>query len=214
MKKLNLFLLIIVLILTNVVSAIDADPPAWRTNNVPGLTFQSWEFMDPSNPAPPSLESNVYGIVDCDIHNGEFTNNLPNPDGSGPPVSGWYFPIEDNGIMLMIPNDPAPNPEKKIRIQITSTKSPGSDAINITADNPPLTTNYLTYSAAWQHSDASWYTYVYEYHVEPNPDSENINITFLANTIVEEIVVDTWCLPEPSFLIILLSVLFFSKIRR
>jgi len=212
MKKLNLSLSILtfVFIIVNVVSAQDIDPPAWRTNEAPGLTFQVWEFITPINPAGPDLVFNEYGTPDCDILNGEFTNNLPNPDGSGPPVSGWYFPVEENGIMLNIPNDPTPNPEKKIRMQITSTKSPSSE--NITG-NPPLTTNYLTHSMSWQQS-GPWYTYVYDFHLEPNPDSEMINVTFPAGTIVEEVVVDTWCLPEPSVLVALLSMLFFSQTRK
>ncbi len=209
MKTKSLFILAVGFFAVSFVLAQDVEPPAWRTNDAPGLTFQAWEFLSATNPCPPDLVSNVFGDPSGDIMTGTFTNNLPNPEIGGPPVSGWHFPYMDNGIAIFIPNDRLDRPSKLIRIQITSTKSPANIGIN-----PVPSANLIsnTYSMAWQHGGTPWYTYVYDYLVQPNPSEETIVINFPADTIVEEIVVDTWCLPEPGiFVVMLFTICFFSR---
>ena len=41
--------------------------------------------------------------------------------------------------------------------------------------------------------------------IEPNPHSEDISFDFLANTNVEEIVIDTQCVPEPGSMVVMFS---------
>ena len=212
MKK--IFLISLILFATsNIILAEDVDPPDWRTSGMPGLTFEMWQFYTPDNPTPPDFASNVYGGALIDIAGGEWTNGLPNPEIGGLPVSGWYFPFEDNGIVISIPNDPSDREYKIIRLQITSSKAPNSENTTITG-NPPLTTNYMTHAAAYQHGGTPWHTYVYDYRIEPNPHSENIIVNFPADTIVEEIVVDTWCLPEPSLILAFLTLQFYFFLRK
>ena len=198
MKTKSLFIFAIIFLAANFVLAQDVEPPAWRTNGLPGLTFQAWEFLSDATPSPPNLVSNEFGAPTGEIMLGAFTNNLPNPEAGGEPVSGWYFQYSDNGIVLIIPNDPTDRPSKLIRVQITSTKAP--QGINIQT-MPPEASVSNTYNQAWQHGGTPWYTYVSDYLVEPNPNEETIVINFPEETIVEEVVVDTWCLPEPVLIV-------------
>lgn len=205
----SIFILLFGVLFTNILLAQDVEPPDWRTNGLPGLTFQIWEFEMDINPAPPTYQSNVYGSSSCDVYSGEFTNNLPNPDSGNPtPVSGWYFPTEDNALVLTVPNDPAERDSKIIRIQITSSKAPADTSVGTT---PPATLISNTYNMSWQHSTAPWYTYVKDYLIQPNPDSETIAINFPANTIVEEVVIDTWCLPEANVIFLVYLICYFLR---
>ena len=207
-KKLNQFILAAFLcVLTGKIIADDIMPPEWRYGDQDGKTFQAWEYLTPDIPALPTVSSNVYGVatnmfISFYVH---WTNGVTGPVGI--PVSGWATPIMGGEFIFEIENRPEPLEQKLIWLQITSTKVPG----NITGS--PELTNVVNI-ANIQRPQSPWYTYVYSAQIIPNPNHETINISFPVDTIVDEVVIDTWCLPEPMFMTVLLSILLFTKIRR
>ena len=60
-----------------------------------------------------------------------------------------------------------------------------------------------------------WYTYNYGLTIEPNPTSEMITITVPYCTVIDQIVVDTICIPEPASMALLaLGSVFLLRRRR
>jgi hypothetical protein len=193
MKHLISLLVIFSFIYAGNTCAEDVSPPDWRDNGEEGLTFQHWDFTDPINWAP-EVCSNVFGEPLTDIMGGVWTNGLQHPtDPTGMPATGWYFPEDGSGIILVIRNRPEETMFKVIRLQITSTKAP---KIGITSDSGTTASNI--FSQPIQHGGTPYYTYISDWILRPNPEYEVITITFPFDTILEEIVVDTWCTPEPA----------------
>lgn len=114
---------------------------------------------------------------------------VPGPEGD--PIPTWH--IDENGIIsLFIPNDPEPRPFKDILIQITSDKAPGLPSANGVPGAA---------SGVYGYPQSEWYTYTFEWHLEPNPPYEIIEIPVIFSTNIEEIVIDTICyIPEPAIL--------------
>lgn len=194
MKHLLSLLVIFTVIYAVNTYAEDVSPPGWRGNGEEGQTFQHWDFTDPLYWFPEVL-SNVFGDPLTDIMGGVWTNGLQHPtDPTGMPASGWYFPEEGGGIILVIYNRPEELAFKMIRLQVTSTKAP--KGIGITSDAGITASN--TFSQAIQHGGTPYYTYISDWILKPNPAYEIITLTFPFDTIVEEVVVDTWCTPEPA----------------
>jgi hypothetical protein len=116
------------------------------------------------------------------------------------PVSYWkandlgetgVYKTED-WIELFIPNAPEPNPQKIIWLQLTYNAVGDPEMVF----SPPAETVTLVESQPL----ASGYTHdTYEIILEPNPPEETLYIMPRNCTLfVSEIVVDTWCVPEPA----------------
>ena len=194
MKQLCICLSVSLVFSALFVYATDVEPPSWRGNGADGQTFQQWEFTEPAPMSNPEIVSNVYGRPFGEVFGGEWTNGLPNPtDPAGPPVSGWWLPTAEHVINFQVPNRPNPLEMKLLRLQITSSKSPQSKSV--TGDQFQEGSN--TYNMAWQHANTPWYTYVSDWIIMPNPAYETISIQFPPDTLLEEVVVDSWCMPEP-----------------
>jgi hypothetical protein len=54
-------------------------------------------------------------------------------------------------------------------------------------------------------SSGGWYTYEYFITIEPNPDFESIFLSLPASANIEQLHVDTICVPEPAAAILLLA---------
>ena len=172
--------------------ADDLVPPSWRGQQ--GTTFQMWEFSTPSNPAVPEVVDNINGTPMAVIF-GE------------PPLTQWW--AEDRGrlgvweisemIELQIPNFPEPNPYKEIWIQVTY--DAGAASLPEFFVMPAYTTLELVQSIPL--TDA--YTHdTYRIVIEPNPVSESIYVMpRYCDIFIDEIVVDTICVPEPATLCLL-----------
>ncbi len=107
-----------------------------------------------------------------------------------------------------------PNPEKRIRIQITFQgtgvldfyTSAGSDPPGEVPWSPtwPLTKVDAVVSESYQHNDG-WQTSAYDLSLEPNPAWEVIYLDWGYNSglqdwtaFIDQVVIDTWCVPEPA----------------
>ncbi len=185
--------------------ADDSYPPPWR--NQPGSTKQKWEFGTSTQaniPSDPNFLHNPYG-----------TETLPAPRAT---VMGTLFPegdlvyyALDNGhqgvwdigapdkIRFDVPNTPNQDPDsyKLIWVQITYSAAGGED---------PTVLGYVNgvqgQSAIVQPQtavDAHYWHETYLLTITPNPTSEQIYIRpKLCQLYVDEVVIDTRCIPEPA----------------
>lgn len=172
--------------------ADDLNPPPWR--GMPGTTFQQWEFLTP-NPMPlPDLVINPYGQDEAQVWPGtgqQWWDIWGGQQGVWP-LSG--------AMEFYIPNQPITNDYKDVWIQITWAKqafvsepvlssTPGGAVsllsqvdIGPTGEPPP--------------AGANWWHSTYLIHIEPNPNFETIRID--GTIMVDEVVIDTICIPEPA----------------
>ncbi|MBN2376805.1 MAG: PEP-CTERM sorting domain-containing protein [Sedimentisphaerales bacterium] len=208
-KRLFLMALSVGWLCGTVSAAISNDtPPAWRGDN--NTTSQAWEFADSSNPAVEETGApwdNPYGSPTASIlQSGGGLVPPGDPDtkwmsahpqfGSDQHFGVWRFYGNDY-LELVIPNDPVERTTKEIYLQLTYSASaypifettPGFAGIELVSDYA-LDSNYdiLTLLIT----------------IEPNPDSETIELRPNDCTMyIDQIIVDTRCIPEPMSMVLL-----------
>jgi len=205
------FLVLMMLCLTGTALAKDywGGPPAenWHRGD-PGSTFQHWDFNDPGVMIPEVVD-NPYGMPVADFmpplpgwEYGEWECPVElDPSGF---VTGWHCNDPAGGsITLNIPNTDIPGGRKSIFMQVTSTKG-YTATVSGTGGNPG---GYGT--GTWQTGkpqiqwlgpapfNGVWYTYNEGLWIIPNPQMETITLTFPYCAVVDQIVVDTICSPDP-----------------
>jgi hypothetical protein len=170
--------------------ADDLNPPPWRGQ--PGTTFGMWEFSTSNpNPLPELGYIYPYGMPTTEVYPGLFQSWQSTWGGrSGVwPLSGEIY--------VTIPNLPLPNPFKDIWVQLTwAEQAPNVDpTVTETRFSVPSTVvSEVPLAGGWFHT-------TYLIHIEPNPDWEKILITGAVN--VDEMVIDTRCIPEPTTMALL-----------
>ncbi|MCP4291478.1 MAG: hypothetical protein GY780_06555 [bacterium] len=204
MKKLTL--IILALLIASPVIAVDywGGPPqgTWDRGEA-GSTFQHWTFDTPAMPGPPTVFDNPYGEPMFELignfEYGEWECPIEmDPSGF---IHGWHCIEPDGGsIVLRIPNTEFTDGEKKIFLQITSSKGPNNVAVQGHGANG---NNYA--SGSWNTGlphiqwgqpapyGGMWYTYNYGRYIVPNPQEETITIDVSYCTVIDQIVVDTIC---------------------
>jgi hypothetical protein len=177
--------------------AVDLNDPPW-SQNLPNQTSQAWDFDKSPGPGA-TLDGNPYGdpLIQV-IHGTYWDGNTPTtpliPGHDGQLIPTWHIDQDDGGVYIIIPNNPDPNLEKRIFWQITSDKAPAHPV-----GTPPGSNAPDPYGPAGWTVDA-WYTYNGLYIIPENPPSETIFFAFPESTNIEEIVIDTVCVPEPASL--------------
>jgi len=186
-------------------------PETWNRHD-PGSTFQHWHFATGMECSTPELFDNPHGcpIAEIDDLTGwEYGDWEAPPEMGGPIVSGWHAIAAGGGsITLTIPNTPDPNAIKYLFIQLTSSKAPSDvsvagsgPATSYTSGTFPTGRSQIQWPAPGPYPGSGpWYTYNYGLTIEPNPTSETITITVPECTVIDQIVVDTICIPEPASL--------------
>lgn len=225
MKRLRLLTIgLACLPLGGVAMAADLVPPNWRGAPGHNTTTQAWEFLtQASGPLPPptwvaphvsnsgyvyypELDGNPYGQPEL-FH-------IPGP-GAGwhakQPTGVNYDPagIEGDGwvnlsgeLVVYLPNNPVRNPIKEMWIQLTwEPQAPGNEPILQLRDPAgALTTIPLVATELWSGDPVNTWRevnhYVYHMDIRPNPDYEILSIR--GGISVDELVIDTQCVPEPA----------------
>lgn len=165
--------------------ADDLFPPPWR--GLDGTTWAEWTFSTP-DPAPlPDQGFNPYGLTDLVVYPGVGQNWWSELDGR---LGVWPLSGE---IWTTIPNRPLPLPWKDIWIQLTwEPQAPGNTPFVLTTAPEQIFATLVQETplgGAWMHS-------IYSIHIEPNPNIETVVITGGIN--VDQLVIDTICIPEPA----------------
>ena len=169
--------------------------------------MQIWEFTTGPVPGeepifPPDFSRNDYGTALATLY-GEF--DLPQRD------TRWFDDVSGHQgvwavgrtIGLDIPNDPTPRPYKFIRLQLTFDGGHAAEVvpfepwIDVTSADGPLEVTIpqiqiTPFDNVFSHA-------VYDIVLQPNRSDETIWIQpRYCQVYIDEIVVDTICVPEPS----------------
>ncbi len=179
--------------------ADDLTPPPWSRYQ-PGTTFEEWEFStsDPVTSPEPGY-FNPYGEPSAHAYPGTGQNWVDEWGGRQGiwPLSGT--------IEATIPNDPEPNPYKDIWVQLTWAKQVESSTPVVWDMTSGVYGTLVEQEELGPTGEAApndyWYHSVYEIHIVPNPSSEIVKID--GTLLVNELVVNTICVPEPSTLVLL-----------
>jgi len=185
--------------------ADDVTPPPWRGQW--STTLQYWEF-GPANS----------GTADV-LPDG------PGPLKEGPPYEPGYLPstkiieiVPDpvnpdwidldpfgsvregiwalSGHMdIIVDNHEPPNDYKLVWVQVTwhegDTQHPDEPHF-VNLDPTPINPPAIVDEFVWCND---WKTTVYEWRIEPNPPDEMFRLQ--GDILVDQLVIDTWCIPEP-----------------
>jgi len=191
--------------------ADDLNPPVWR--GTPGTTSAQWEFdtlvlNDPLHPdgsyVAPDLWNNPFGMPLAHVQpgvgqawQGEFGGRL----GVWPLSGTIEVPIE---------NYREPNPWKDIWVQVTWAKQALDSNIFVSelltqTVGESVGEVILGPTGVPNIGDGLWYHSTFHIRLFPNPEREIIKID--GTILVDELVIDTKCVPEPSSLAALGSLL-------
>jgi hypothetical protein len=183
------FALVLLLAALSVCSmADDLHPPYWR--GLPGTTYAKWEFSTPDiNPLPDEFV-NPNGIPTTEVFPGHEW--LPEYGGRFGvwPLSGL--------IVVDIPNFPRPNPLKVVRVQVTWSSPSAYGEPDVDEILFGRTGELIDRVPVAPDQGVQWWHDTYRLTIIPNPPREVIRIQ--GAIWVDELVIDTSCVPEPSSL--------------
>jgi hypothetical protein len=169
--------------------ADNINPPFW--SGFPGTTFEQYEFST-SNPNPsPDLVNNPFGTPQATVIPGfmqTWQETFAGRQGVWP-LSGT--------IEVWIPNQPQPNPEKDIWVQLdwqpqAQGNRPTVWELDSQIQSTLLQENLLPNN--WIHS-------TYQITLPYNPTHETVRVD--GGIMVDELVIHTICVPEPSSVVLL-----------
>jgi len=201
MKKL-LFVVAILSVGLSTVSAtiINDTAPSWRGDA--GTTYQAWGFDNDNNPA--DLEPgwyNPYGTPQLTVGGGfPYPNWQSNKYGH----SGVW--LTDGWVAIEIDNNPVPNDYKEILIQIThynNETGPSEIPLVIVTSEPSY--SYETETIKHEMVDTYFYHTIIRIVIDTNPESEIIYFKQPTHCgqAIDEVIVDTICIPEPATMVLL-----------
>jgi len=198
--------------MTQVAVAEDVNPPPWRGQW--STTSQIWGFDYDPGGEPPDYER--YYEPDGPAPGGQpplpGTNVVVYPD---PP--DWMPDDATHGsnrvgiwslsghIDVTVENHEPPNEFKWVWVQLTwAQEFPGGTDVPAFYDLIPRADPDwpVTLTDMVDHGD-EWYTFTYEWRIYPNPREERFTIGFhdpYGGILVDQLVIDTWCIPEPATL--------------
>lgn len=202
MYRLMSFVLVVLVFSSAIAIAHDVSIPDWRNQN--GTTYQHWTFDDGDDPAAPEFMNNTYGGASADITLGDFSEGWQYQlGGMGSQTGYWDLGSTGGSIVLGIFNRPEPLEYKEIWLQVTYYQG-----ISAVPDISVTNAAYLggnTILIEDTGMGEGWYLNFSKWRIEPNPSWEEIIITSDAawGSVIDQIVVDTICIPEPMSLALL-----------
>jgi hypothetical protein len=182
------------------VRAHDLVPPSWRGQD--GSTYQMWDFGNASNPALPDAIQNPYGSAVANVTIGTYASGWL-AGGLGTQTGYWDLGFPGGGIAINIDNRPQPLPYKEIWVQVTY-----FDHINAAPIISIPGATYLggeTRTVESTTGGGAWLLGLSKWRIEPNPAHEQVMVTSDPQwgSVVDQIVIDTICVPEPASLALL-----------
>jgi len=192
--------------------ADDLNPPPWRGQW--STTLQFWEFLTPNDGLPDGL------IPDGP---GPLLEGLPGEPyiqpGYLPSTRLWVEPLGDwididptgrqgiwplsGQIEVVVDNHNPVNPEKIVWVQLTWRPTAGTEGVAMIEPAPPLVgfTSTPVRIEDQQSLANGWITTTFGWEIYPNPADEWF--TIMGEIDVDQLVIDTWCIPEPATLSLL-----------
>ena len=128
--------------------------------------------------------------------------------GFYPEVYGRFGVLElwpNDDLIFHLDNYDIDNEEKWVRVQITYWGQAGSpSSFNVWTDDNGAKPFPAVEADSYYHPDG-WVTKAYDFILRPNPYWEDIGLQFDNHPVfVDQVVIDTWCVPEPATLGLLL----------
>ena len=179
----------------------DLNPPGWRTEpaGMTPTTVQGWGLSNNANPAEADVAINDFGNPTLEfIINSPTGGYLQTYDaGSGEHNGVWMLTALDY-IDINIPNtgNNIPGTWKEIWLQVIYS-DPGGTGAQIPINTIP---NYSSLvRQPLQDFGDGFLLDTYHITIEPNPSSEEIiAFSIQCQIYIDEIIVDTICVPEPA----------------
>ncbi len=176
--------------------ADDLNPPTWRGQ--PGTTFEKWEFSTSNPITSPDVVYNLYGAPVAEAWPGTGQTWI---DQWGGRQGMW--PLSGT-IEATIPDNLEPLPYKDIWVQLTWAKQVDSSTPVVwemdSGVQATLVEQDVLEPTGYPSPNDLWYHSTYEMVLEPNPSSEIVKID--GTLVVDELVIDTICVPEPTALVL------------
>ena len=190
------------LIIAGTAEADYRNPPGWEAN--PYFTHQSWEFGSGASPVNADIDLNPFGQPRLGIHgaNIDWSGYKLGREGVWTIGEGW---AQVEGI---IPNEENEELSKEVWIQATlHTNIRGEVPIDILFEFPagtftvtPIESSVIVAADGWR-----YHTSVFD--LTPQPAWEVVSLNFSAPSgvyvAIDELVVDTRCIPEPATVVML-----------
>ena len=189
--------------------ADDIRPPDWRGWDK--STLQDWDYLTGDNPLGPDGDygdQNPYGVPNCSITVSVDANG--NPQGYWDAESSslrdglWAGVLNAN---FDIQNNPDENLEKWVRVQVMYREvgphlAPSS--VNMTIDGVVFDGSLTETVTLFAHG-FGWKLDVWDIAGAPNPMAENVDIVFPGANggLLDHVVIDTICIPEPATVMLL-----------
>ncbi len=198
----------LMMILTSMLCGHDLAPPGWRGAEC--STKQVWTFETNNPEVEPEIDENSYGPAIATVTLGDFSSGwLDETPGMGTQTGVWDLGISGS-ISLNIPNCSEALEYKEVWLQVTYYEdslipAPSIDVMG--ADILPEETQILEVEdtgllgGVWKLHKSVWRIY-------PNPGSEIVAVSSDSSTtaMIDQVVIDTICVPEPmSFGLLLLG---------
>ena len=208
MKKVGIaFLIVTVVVSTASATIVNDTGPSWRGDD--NTTYQAWGFDNDNNPADLDIDLNPYGdptaeVIGVDPPYGPPDFVAPNTywkDTDNGHQGLWRI-YGDSSLRLYLPNNPVTNDYKEIWLQLTYYASGETGAMPeffVFPENAAL--NLISKIQVDEHY---YYHAIWQIIIEPNPDEEWVTLQPRDCTLyIDEVVVDTICIPEPATLCLL-----------
>ena len=162
--------------------------PTWRGDD--GSTWQQWDFSSNSTSPSPDAGSNPYGDPILTVN--PIGGWIENPPGAWP-LSGE--------IDIFIPNRPETAERKEIWLQLLW--QAGSNQTPTLPDEPwvAVTPFSSTHMSRQDTVLDGWTQSLFEITIWPNPPYEWITVK--GDIIVDQLIIDTICIPEPATIFLL-----------
>ena len=155
-----------------------------------GSTWQQWDFSSNSTSPSPDAGSNPYGTPVMTVK--PIGDWIPGPGAW--PLSGE--------IDIFIPNRPQPLERKEIWLQLTW--QPGGNDQSPTMPDEPWVAVTPFQRMEMYRTDTTpntWTHSLFEITIWPNPPEEWITIK--GDILVDQVIIDTICIPEPATVFLL-----------
>ncbi len=212
-RILSIFLVAMLLVGTSAAWADDINPPPWRGEW--STTFQYWQFWTPDIGDPYGLTPDGPGPLGEGLPGEPYTSPgyLPSTRLWVDPFGDWIDIDSSSGrqgiwplsgyLDVVVDNHDPVNPEKLIWVQLTWRQQPGTDGGPFMDPWDPLPgfTSTPVRIEDEQTAADGWTTTTYAWEIYPNPADEWFTIG--GDIDVDQLVIDTWCVPEPATLSLL-----------
>jgi len=179
--------------------ADDLYPPEWR--GLSGTTFAEWDFNTSSVNPMPDQWYNPFGPPQTTVTPGFLQNWWQSWGGRNGvwPLSGT--------IVTTIQNYRTVNPYKDIWVQLTWAQQAVNEypVIRVGQIYGQLINNIYLGPTGEPYGDGKWWHSTYTLRLYPNPTEETVIIE--GAIMVDQLVIDTRCVPEPGSLVALSGLL-------